>query len=342
MADNHRQMLKVMISSTAYDLPDHRQQVMDACIQQEMYPIAMEHLPASDADAIRTSLDMVNQADVYLGVIGFRYGHVPTGHTISITEMEYNRAVERDMKCLIFLMHKNHPLKETDVEKGEGADKLEAFKNRLTNAHVVKHFTSPDDLRAHVVNSLSQLHRTPLQQATISYPWLETGYVLTEPNKKAEGIQLYIAVRDEPADPDAVTVSSLQNLKLELSMPVAVGENGWHSCGLARVDLPEVNNYDVTSSRHFLVELKNDITVLEIRGASRNAGWTEGTVVIHRKVGYVDWEKSLGGWVKTPQGLKSLLVGETRQNGVTTRTKRKPINLTRDLLIQYGIPVKGN
>jgi len=176
----------------------------------------------------------------------------------------------------------------------------------------------------------------------ISYPWLETNHWLVGQNKEVRAVQLYVTVRDEPADPDAMTVSSLHNLKLDVSMPIAVGETGWHSCRVGRVDVAELNSYDVTSRPLFLVELKNDITVLEIRGSSSNAGWTQGTAVIHRKGDHVDWEKSLGGWVKTPQGKKALLVGETCQNGVTTHTKGKPINLTRDLLIQYGIPVKGN
>ena len=36
----------VMISSTARDLPQHRQAVMDACLRQGMFPLMMEHLPA--------------------------------------------------------------------------------------------------------------------------------------------------------------------------------------------------------------------------------------------------------------------------------------------------------
>jgi hypothetical protein len=38
-----------MISSTARDLPDHRKEVMDACLRQGMFPVMMEYLPASDA-----------------------------------------------------------------------------------------------------------------------------------------------------------------------------------------------------------------------------------------------------------------------------------------------------
>jgi Domain of unknown function (DUF4062) len=51
---------KVLISSTARDLPEHRKEVMDACLRQGMFPTMMEHLPAADADAISESLRMVD------------------------------------------------------------------------------------------------------------------------------------------------------------------------------------------------------------------------------------------------------------------------------------------
>ena len=151
-----------MVSSTARDLPEHRKEVLDACLRQGMFPIMMEHLPANDADAIATSLRMVDEADIYLGIFAYRYGYIPKDHTISITEMEYNRAVELGIPRLIFLMHEDHPIKMADVEKGEGATKLEALKARLGTERVVNFFTSPTDLRAHVINSLSQLRQPNL------------------------------------------------------------------------------------------------------------------------------------------------------------------------------------
>ncbi len=54
-----------MISSTSLDLPEHRQQAIDACLRQSVFPVAMEHMPASDADAIRVSMEMVEKADIY-------------------------------------------------------------------------------------------------------------------------------------------------------------------------------------------------------------------------------------------------------------------------------------
>jgi hypothetical protein len=65
-----------MISSTSVDLPDHRREAMDACLHQGIRPIAMEHLPARDADAIRVSLEMVDEADIYIGIYAWRYGYI--------------------------------------------------------------------------------------------------------------------------------------------------------------------------------------------------------------------------------------------------------------------------
>src|SRR5260221_341918 len=153
---------KVMISSTVLDLPDHRTQVRDACLRQGMSPLMMEYLPASDAEAIAESLRMVNEADLYLGIFAYRYGYVSKGRDISITEMEYNRAVERGIPRLLFLMHKDHPLKAADVETGEGAVKLEALKARLKTERVMNSFTSPAELRAQVIDSLSHYRQPDL------------------------------------------------------------------------------------------------------------------------------------------------------------------------------------
>src|SRR6266702_3965215 len=153
---------KIMISSTAINLPEHRDLVKDACERQGMFPVMMEHLPASSADAIQGSMRMVNEVDAYLGVFAHRYGFIPEGHSISITEMEYNRAVDRDIPRLIFIMDKAHPIRIDDVETGEGAAKLKAFKDLLTSRNIVNFFVSPEDLRYKVINSLSKLRQPNL------------------------------------------------------------------------------------------------------------------------------------------------------------------------------------
>src|ERR1039457_3411358 len=116
---------RVMISSTARDLPEHRKAAMDACLRQGFFPVMMEHLPASDDDAICESMRMVDEAEIYLGILAFRYGYVPKSHAISVTEMEYNRAGERGIPRLMFVTDKDHPIRIEDVDM-QGAEKLTA------------------------------------------------------------------------------------------------------------------------------------------------------------------------------------------------------------------------
>jgi tetratricopeptide (TPR) repeat protein len=149
---------RAMISSTARDLPEHREQIRLACERAGFAPHdMMEHLTALNADAIKASLAMVEEADVYLGIFAYRYGYVPDGHAISITEMEYNRAVELNKPRLIFFIHEDHPVTGKDFETGEGANKLQKLKDRIGKARVVAFFKSTDDLRASGVEALNKL-----------------------------------------------------------------------------------------------------------------------------------------------------------------------------------------
>ena len=147
--------LTVMISSTARDLPDHRQGVLDACLRLGMLPKMMEHLPAEDADAIEASMAMVDEADVYLGIFAHRYGYVPEGQRNSIPQLEYERACQRKIPRLIFLMHDDHPIRPADVEVGPASERLEKLKERLRKQRVVNFFKSPEELKGQVIQSLA-------------------------------------------------------------------------------------------------------------------------------------------------------------------------------------------
>lgn len=158
----------VMISSTSKDLPAHRAKVEDACLRQNMFPKMMEHLHSSDSTPIEASLQLVDQGDIYLGVIGRRYGYIPPGCEKSITEMEYDRALQNDrINRVMFLMDEKHPPTENEDRTGDNAEKLARFRDRISQERVVQFFDSPDSLWALAINSLSH-HRSPLAIANLS------------------------------------------------------------------------------------------------------------------------------------------------------------------------------
>ncbi len=120
----------------------------------------MEQLPARDATGITASLEMVDQADIYIGVYAFRYGWVPSGQDISITEMEFNRAVARKAagelrEILVFTAHEKHAITVGDVEPDELAqEKLRKFKARAADGRGRKEFKSAEELHRLVLQAL--------------------------------------------------------------------------------------------------------------------------------------------------------------------------------------------
>lgn len=95
--------IDVMVSSTFKDFIDHRKQAIEAIMRLGMHPLAMEHMNASDADALTESYRLVDEAEIYIGLYGFRYGFVPDDprnpDRLSITELEYRRAQARKIPC---------------------------------------------------------------------------------------------------------------------------------------------------------------------------------------------------------------------------------------------------
>jgi tetratricopeptide (TPR) repeat protein len=146
---------RVMISSTAVDLPDHRRQAREACERMSMLPLVMEQMPSSPDDALTLSRKYVDGADFYLGIFAFRYGFVPDGHDKSITELEYERAVQRGIPIFIYIADNDHVFSAAHIETGLGATKLQTLRERLRKAHVVRTFKTAEELRTEIIISLA-------------------------------------------------------------------------------------------------------------------------------------------------------------------------------------------
>jgi hypothetical protein len=87
---------RIFVSSTWLDLKPERQAVEDAINRMSGGKfIGMEYLGKHPETTEGASLDEVDRADIYVGIIGGRYGS-------GIAEKEYLRARERDLPCFIY------------------------------------------------------------------------------------------------------------------------------------------------------------------------------------------------------------------------------------------------
>jgi tetratricopeptide (TPR) repeat protein len=165
----------VMVSSTYIELVEHRRAIVEAMLGQRLLPIAMEYDAAlPDQDLTDASLAKVDEADAYVGLISYRYGQMPecperNPDRLSLTELEFRRAIARGIPICMFIMHRDHLVPSGEVGKERGAkQKLRSFLNLAKNDRIYAEFKSVDDLKTKAVQSLVALREALDRRAATS------------------------------------------------------------------------------------------------------------------------------------------------------------------------------
>lgn len=161
----------VFISSTSKDLAEHRAAVDKAIRRLELRPINMDDFGSQPGGASSVSLREVEKADIFVGIIAWRYGYVPEGMTKSVTEQEYDQAVRLHKPRLMYLVGSAYdwewPGKTEHVEDETRQARLADFKARIEKNEVRSLFTTPENLASQVTADLSKLLDKQQRQRTI-------------------------------------------------------------------------------------------------------------------------------------------------------------------------------
>jgi hypothetical protein len=209
---------QVFVSSTYVDLKDERRRVIQTLMEMDCIPAGMELFPAADEEQWQFIKKVIDDCDYYILIIGGRYGST-TKEGISYTEMEYDYAIEQDLKVLAF-PHEN--LDEIPPEKSDLdpdlKDRLAAFRDKVTNGRLVKTWKDASDLPGLVALSLSKTIKT--------YPaigWVRANQVsntellqeLNELRKVNESLEKF---RQEILEQDKNSVENIAELDESITM----------------------------------------------------------------------------------------------------------------------------
>jgi hypothetical protein len=174
LTSSARTMPKVYVSSTYQDLAEHRGAVMDALRQLGFSARASENEPERERDAIASALERVDAADLYVCILGFRYGFVPRDpernpQGYSITELEYRRALMRHLPVFMFLMVDglDERSRETRPQKLASVLKFRKAAEAALMAPFSYLFSSVSDLKMKVIQAFTRL----LAQEKTSTGW---------------------------------------------------------------------------------------------------------------------------------------------------------------------------
>lgn len=147
---------KVYISSTPDDLREYRAAVREVALKLDLLPVSDDEFGlAVSKDDQRYWKSRVMDADVFIGIYAYRYGQIVGDK--SIIELEYEWARETGRICLLFRVHPDAPWPIPLVERGVGADKLEALKTRMAAAGALSAFMNMYDLKIQAFLGLHQI-----------------------------------------------------------------------------------------------------------------------------------------------------------------------------------------
>ena len=170
---------RVFISSVMEGLREERDDAAAAVRSLSARAVMFEEFGGRDANAQDAYLDEVETCQIYLGILGERYGTPVPPERFSATHAEYLHAERRGLRIAIWTL----PAEQREGHQQSFLDEVRAF-------YVVPKFRSPTDLERQVSERLRDIAAEDLS------PWTKLGPIVFRACKvKHAGDEIAITAR---------------------------------------------------------------------------------------------------------------------------------------------------
>lgn len=200
--------LQIFVSSTFIDLIDERQAAVEAILKAGHIPAGMELFTASNQSQWTIIQKWIDESDIYMLILGGRYGSIEPDSGLSYTELEYNYALAQK-KPLFAVIMKDDALNEKVKQKGrdvlesDNPQKMKDFQKKVMS-YMSSFFEDNKDIKLAVHESVGKL-----QQENKLIGWVRSDEVL-DPKQYLDQIT---ALQHEKE------VLNKENIKLKKSTP---------------------------------------------------------------------------------------------------------------------------
>jgi nucleoside 2-deoxyribosyltransferase len=162
MVDFIRKRLQVFVSSTFNDLREERQAAVEAILAAGHIPAGMELFAAGDESQMEVIKQWIDESDVYLLILGGRYGSIDPRSAKSYTQLEYEYALSKGKPLFACVIKdaalearvKKHGMEMLDKQRKE----WDTFRE-LVQSKVVEFWDDSKDIKIAIANKLGQLSR---------------------------------------------------------------------------------------------------------------------------------------------------------------------------------------
>jgi len=161
-----KKKLQVFISSTFTDLIEERQAAVQAILSCGHIPAGMELFTAGDESQMKVIKRWIEDSDVYLLILGGRYGSIEPKSGKSYTHLEYDYAVSLEKPLFAVVINEN--ALDNKVSKDgksvlelENPQKLKDFRG-LVLSKMVEFFDDIKDIELAIYKTMSEYERREL------------------------------------------------------------------------------------------------------------------------------------------------------------------------------------
>jgi hypothetical protein len=159
----YKKKLQVFVSSTYIDLIEERQAAVEAILTAGHIPAGMELFAAGNESQLNVIKRWIDESDVYLLILGGRYGSVEPTSGKSYTQLEYEYAVATN-KPLFAVVADEGYLDERLKTMGrkiieiDNSKPFKEFKAEVLN-RMVKFYKDTKDIKLAILETMSEFNR---------------------------------------------------------------------------------------------------------------------------------------------------------------------------------------
>lgn len=153
---------QVFVSSTYIDLVEERREAIESILKMEHFPIGMELFSADNDEQWEVIKKTIDTSDIYILIIGHRYGSLTKKDKIAYTKKEFDYARRKknkdEIEMLCFIRDRNVPIPQDKLDSDpESKKRLEAFIQEVKESGLtVKQWESSSDLSKEITIALSK------------------------------------------------------------------------------------------------------------------------------------------------------------------------------------------
>ena len=152
--------LQIFVSSTYTDLIEERQAAVEAILDAGHIPAGMELFKAGNESQLETIYKWIDESDVYMLILGGRYGSIESKSGKSYTQLEYEYAISKNVPVFAvvlsesFLTDKIKSLGLINTIEQNTFDKYQNFKS-IVMSKIIKKVNNCNDIKLAIHSTLN-------------------------------------------------------------------------------------------------------------------------------------------------------------------------------------------